>query len=682
LKSAIPGRTLNPSIRIASEHDQSVSGPMLKVTDAWERFSFSFEWKFQSAYRDCASVSVWLPTNKGADDLVLVDRIQVEEGDLTEFTAPPVQLGVETPPELANNLFDDDDREARMRVKAVCAPDVRGPLTLKVEIADAWGRVVLGKEFSCEAERQLVRDIKVNPKGLRGVFHARLRAFDAKGKLVGAGESRYAVLRNYQQHPAADSPLSWEMAVHLTSGPLADEILPVVKNYLPPSQWLRSQPVLHWSVSMLDNPRLLDAYRDLYKKWDFGPGVSHMLVPSYYPDKDGEWARELRETPNLSAKAKADFVEYTRRYAEAFKGIAGAWELFNEINLWRAKTGPFAGQATMSPEKAAEIHKAVYPVLKSVDKGITVIGPCLNGAESVVALSERFLKAGGGRFTDVFSFHGYTNDPDTADLYAQIMRVRALLKQHGLGHLPIWNTEQYFGSRQPAVLRQVSREAIRGYFRDAEADAAAAQVINLIHHAAAGAKLSSYDVTLAMMRGTNREFFLFDTFGALNAAIGQLDSSGMAERVNLGGALQCFLFPDAATGIFATLHSKEPSPNATLEIPAGVTVVDMMGNAVTGKDAALSKQPVYLRFAKGTTRDGALRILRGLTLNNFGGEFEITARMAGEKKIEVGVGNLLNRRRDAVLELTPAKGAKWDFAERKIFLKGIGGGETRRLVAE
>jgi hypothetical protein len=141
--------------------------------------------------------------------------------------------------------------------------------------------------------------------------------------------------------------------------------------------------------------------------------------------------------------------EGVRKIIEHFKADVRYYEPRNEPN--------FGASGSQFLEKEL---KPFYALVKSIDPGLKVMGPgtvTIGPGGAGLRWIEDFLKAGGARCLDAFSFHAYNNV--NGDLWLarkSLDSLTALLRKYGADTLEKWQTEQGFfacvyGSYQPRL---------------------------------------------------------------------------------------------------------------------------------------------------------------------------------------------------------------------------------------
>lgn len=114
------------------------------------------------------------------------------------------------------------------------------------------------------------------------------------------------------------------------------------------------------------------------------------------PDVLTAWkGKRPGDPPPSETKYMADFV---RVAAKRYKGKIKFWALYNEVSQEKDR---------LEPEALADLYKAVYGIIKEEDSTNTVIMSSL-GTKNREEYFERFLKAGGGEYVDMYDFHEIT----------------------------------------------------------------------------------------------------------------------------------------------------------------------------------------------------------------------------------------------------------------------------------
>jgi hypothetical protein len=136
-----------------------------------------------------------------------------------------------------------------------------------------------------------------------------------------------------------------------------------------------------------------------------------------------------------------DWRDYVRTLAKRYAGRIRYWELWNEPD--------YAGNYVGSMSSLVEMARIAREELLAADPGNVLVGPGFSGDQGMNGL-DVFLTAGGGQYIDKVGFHWYySNNPES--LVSRIDNVRNILKVHGIGDKPLWNTEAAFICNPAAV---------------------------------------------------------------------------------------------------------------------------------------------------------------------------------------------------------------------------------------
>ncbi len=633
------------------------------LTDEWQRYSFTFKWNNFSR-RGVAYLRF-----DPKDNPILIDRVQLEEGKLSDFTTQPVEIGLKLKPENKYNIFSNTDTSASMLLTANCRPDIKGTITLTAISKDAWGKQVFVREFKTDASPRIQLELPVNKTGLRGVFNVETTAKDASGKLLGSGLFRYAVCSDLSGKELPDNPVAghFQMISPLNQ---TKDLMQVLERYFPINTFNRC----FFKNKYLDNPDVATLCKSAIDQWTWPKSVKRIVCIGL-PDRNIDWVKQLLAEDEVAPEVLKKYLEYVNQTTTSLNGVIDGLELLNEPFLWRVKSGPLKGKATMGPEKTACLYKAAYPVIKKISPNIMVVGQC--GGLRHVEWYESFFKAGGAKYIDAFTFHGYCDSPDLSNMYGAIMDMRKALAKYGRPNIPVWNGEQYFGSRSE-IQRQHEGEYYRHYFKDKEIDTASVVASNLIHHAAADSRWSMFGFAGEILHGSRDELLINYTFGVCNAIAELLGNAGTGYPLELGAALKCFIFPKAKGGVLATLNTIDAESTGKLELPENVTATDMMGNKLKEKTIDLQHSPVFLSFPAEISQQKAEEQLRNAKIFGLGAPFDISIAMTAKDNLAVTILNRLNRQASGSVVLDKAP-ASWTFEDTTQKFQGIAPGQTAIL---
>ncbi|RMH74471.1 MAG: hypothetical protein D6680_14605 [Cyanobacteria bacterium J007] len=161
----------------------------------------------------------------------------------------------------------------------------------------------------------------------------------------------------------------------------------------------------------------------------------------------GGWAAEPR---NLE-----DWRNYVRTVATHYKGKIHYYEIWNEPNEGGFYSGSVAQMVVLARE--------AYQILKAIDPTIQVVSPAATGGSTTESLRygpdwlKEYLEQGGGDYADIIGYHFYVTPQPPEGMLPLIARVQEVMREHGVGDKPLWNTEsgwaqpKTFSSPQEAV---------------------------------------------------------------------------------------------------------------------------------------------------------------------------------------------------------------------------------------
>lgn len=122
---------------------------------------------------------------------------------------------------------------------------------------------------------------------------------------------------------------------------------------------------------------------------------------------------------------------YVRTLATRYKGRIQHWELWNEVNVKKFYSGDVKTLIALEQAAAEE--------LKAVDAGNILLSASFQGG--AFTEFDKYLAAGGARAADGIAYHFYALKEEPEELRNRINKVRDLMHKHGLGSMPLWNTE-------------------------------------------------------------------------------------------------------------------------------------------------------------------------------------------------------------------------------------------------
>ena len=305
------------------------------------------------------------------------------------------------------------------------------------------------------------------------------------------------------------------------------------------------------------------------------------------PDEPGPYG------PGSAAEARniAHWGEYVRRVVERYRGRISAYELWNEPNFSdidrdRGAPGFYTGDVATMVQMATLARQ----VIDTVDPAAQLLTPGFTNGTDRLGL---FLRSGGAALVDAVAYHFYARD--CAQFDRQVTEVRGVMRQHGVGGSPLWNTECGVETDPPDAPVPAGKAA-----RTTEESAADTLAQQLLLGAARGLARFCYyawdngHTGLVDASGAARprqaawrgiEAWLT---GARITACERLGGDGWLVRSEAGGQQHWFAWHGA------------PAPQA-VNLPTGWRPVgiDTLGSALgSGVPSAASSAPSYPRWFK------------------------------------------------------------------------------------
>lgn len=129
--------------------------------------------------------------------------------------------------------------------------------------------------------------------------------------------------------------------------------------------------------------------------------------------------------------------EWVTKVAAQFKGRVRYYEFINEPDLKK-----------LTGAQYAELIRPAVAALRAADPQARVLGPAT--VEIRLSWMKQFLEAGGAKLVDEWSFHPYEGHESTDPHYlaAKMTAMRDLLKQYGIGDIPLWQGEHAIAAQR------------------------------------------------------------------------------------------------------------------------------------------------------------------------------------------------------------------------------------------
>ncbi|PYX06762.1 MAG: hypothetical protein DMG88_17355 [Acidobacteria bacterium] len=173
----------------------------------------------------------------------------------------------------------------------------------------------------------------------------------------------------------------------------------------------------------------LDRYLQLAEQHHVEVLLPLVLSPAWASSRPNE--KSSYSPGNAAPPANLDdWQTYVRTVATRYKGRISDYEIWNEPSVRTFFSG--------TPDEMVALTREASRILKEVDPRNVVVSP--SAAEGGTSWLDQFLAAGGGKYVDVIGYHFYVrHDPEA--MVPVIEQVRRIMEKHGVGNLPLWNTE-------------------------------------------------------------------------------------------------------------------------------------------------------------------------------------------------------------------------------------------------
>lgn len=140
-------------------------------------------------------------------------------------------------------------------------------------------------------------------------------------------------------------------------------------------------------------------------------------------------------SPGFAAEPKdiEDWRRYVRTVATRYRGRIHQYEIWNEVNI----PGFYSGTVEALAKLTCEAGK----ILKEVDPQNILVSPSIVGTGKHLDWHAKLLANGIAGCVDAIGHHFYVPKTQPEAMVEDIRKVRQILQQNAVDHLPLWNTE-------------------------------------------------------------------------------------------------------------------------------------------------------------------------------------------------------------------------------------------------
>ncbi len=627
-------------------------------TDQWQRCSMTITWDKPSNQKK-AYVRI-----DSAMAGLLVDRLQVEEGTLTDYESPPVMVGVLG----ARNVFAPGEEITGLSARVLVRPGTPRPAKLGVRIKDVWGREVQRLTLSVPVGQGELIPLKGLQSQQLGVFGLELMAVDGAGKLLGKAESRYAVTAA-AECPRSPGDLPIFGVCYESSMPLWEDALNIPLFQQMGARMNR----LFLATELLTDSGYRSAFQDQLKlQTDHGMKI---IIGNLDLPRSLRMALDGQDKP--SEAVLKEWAAFVKSVVQPMKGSLRYWEILNEVNIWSLPNG----ERSMKAEKYVPLLRTAYNTIKGIDPSLQVVGFALAGADYDYLRAA--MPLGAGKSMDIFAWHAYRDAPDMPDTYADLMKMKSLLREQGFTG-PMLNSEQYYSANLFGFHNhdeEVKRRYIVG--EKDELWATGRIIQNYIHHAAAEVPWCCFcPGSNLLVYGGNDSHFIYSVYGGYNAATRMFNNAGPGQPLRLGGDSRAFFFPKAEGGPLLAMYTLLPEFNGHMKLNNNtpITAFDMNGNPIPAE--VLSREglpmqitPVYVRLPKDTSVAQAQQLLAQATISGLGDPFGMKLTLLSDGRLGAVITNRMNQAIEGKVTLRDYP-ADWKFASDTVSFAPLAGGAS------
>ncbi|MFA7230558.1 MAG: carbohydrate binding domain-containing protein [Victivallaceae bacterium] len=522
-----------------------------------------------------------------------IDNVQIEQGNkVTDFkVANGSDCGITGIPDCGYINQGGQLPVNLIRYAASSADLAANELT--VQALDFSEKTIFNKKFLMAQGQKTAAFVL--PTEYAGVF--RVEITDNKNDLL--SQYIYAVIPSGMDEFKPGKPSQSFFGTHL--GQITNEALDFA--WLTGSRWLRLHPPLATKWMLIENEKGKFVWHDEFMKKikDKGFGIVGSLDTtavwaSQHPELGFGWTGN--KATSFPAKDIKDWENYVRQTVSHYKGIIDYWEVWNEPDA--------SGFLKVDKEenRAAEyvrLLSAAYRVAHEVNPNVKVIGGVGTNIPTFI-WSKRIADKGGIKALDILSFHWYSSLPNITEAFFKDVNMMRKLGANKKTPMPLWNTES--GIFTPVTFYREDGEEARDPF--GVQSQAAWVTLSYVGNMAAGVEKMFLYTSSAAGQPTRIECSVLREWdGAWRpAAVAALvtakllDGAKLQEAPNLADNIQKAVFTKDGYLIACVWKSYDTvGTNTVYTVPAGVKLVDIMGNVTKVKKAqkiTLGTLPVWI----------------------------------------------------------------------------------------
>ncbi len=520
---------------------------------------------------------------------VWIDAIQLESGDRVTPYVPGDALAFKATAEKPGALYDRHD-VIRLKVDLCNRTASRRRLKVRYRIIDINEAILQQGTFPLSVDKgeTITHRLRVTGKKL-GAFKAEFELRGA-GRLLQTDEVVFG--RIIANHDLRKNPSSRFGSHILTEYPATKMLKADVENLvlrrpaLCGVKWTRMFGPFYWPTLEPEQGRFgnIDYMLNFAARYGYNIlGVVHGC-PDWAVKERGRLFR--RQGVNLGKTEL--WAKYVHTIVSKYKSRIRHWEIWNEPCC------------AMSVEQYFQVLKTAYKAAKKADPQCVIVGSGGNGTEWL----EKLFKLGGLEYMDVVSQHYYTIPRNTpfeghkresrrGNLLERIPHEKALIRKYNHGRdKPLWNSETGW----PLVSWHDKVRLPKRFFA-AQDHVSRTELVRrranylIRHHVVAFASGVDryfqfyFENTDNIAKSnlfymTEHDFAPTAAMTAYAAMTRLLDGAEFLRRITLGMYDGCYLvrLKNGRECYIIYNWYEQGTPQARIKLPAGTTVMDIMGN--------------------------------------------------------------------------------------------------------
>ncbi|WP_179281020.1 sugar-binding protein [Paenibacillus sp. XY044] len=375
-------------------------------------------------------VAIWAPSMGKSPKPITIGSISVEKLKRVTMTASSKKTG---------NIFDYKEKP-EIDLAFTNEFTQKKKLSGTYQVLDVNERPVKNGKFSLSTDangKKTVEKLKLDVKD-KGVYTLIVDATDEEGMTQIHQDVPFSVIEQSNQTSVIPSSILGVQA-HMAWGGIYDaaQLSPLLKDI--GVRYTRDE--YYWSeVEKTKGVYTFPESYDKYLDTEIKNGIVPLIELNFgNPMYDGGKAPHSKE-------AIEAYANYCKAVVAHLKGKVGYFEIWNE---WNGSFGDGLGVA-----EYYALQKEAYKAIKEANPQATVLAGAV--AASDYGWLEQLLKAGGGDYMDVISFHPYTAaGPEGAKFAETMLRVKESFKKLGF-EKPMWISEVGWSAGNYGELKQAA----------------------------------------------------------------------------------------------------------------------------------------------------------------------------------------------------------------------------------